>query len=598
MKNIITFTITGFAFLLLTTTVSAATIVETKIERVYTATPTHMEVTEKKTSTILQRGYQITAGQPEMFVLQNFIDEGTTKEAEKIKSIRDSMTLINDSGKIVKPGIEEKDGNLYVRTNFTKTIKRNQSSTFTLTYKAPDLVNRVGNLYDIYLIPFSKDFSFSSQSERQVYSTKLRIPVSMGPINFAIPEVEFKEVNGYYEADIATSQLIGKFGWVQLGLEQFYEFSVTQPIRATSENPFIYNTYEVTIPRDYKNLIIDQSVWFKELSPQPLHMRQDANNNLIAVYELPANQSHNIKITGFAKLSQKKDMIFDGGKLQEINKELMKTDLASAEYWEVYHQEIKLKAENLQAGETDIYRLAAKTYSDIVNTIDYAKVDRFGLSTRKGALATLRGESEAVCMEYSDLFITLMRAMNIPARAAYGHGYDSRIPVDEQVGHQWAEVYLPRHDGWIGVDVTWGESGQTLIGGDLNHFYTHIANTNPNDPPQVRTSYFGPNPITESYGLNVQALQKLPDVTGLMQVQDLLTQYPKPEVNQLRTIARTLQVLDGEITSFITRLLAGNRDIALVIRTGLYVAPVLLITLIVVRLTRRNKRHLHQPATN
>jgi hypothetical protein len=177
-----------------------------------------------------------------------------------------------------------------------------------------------------------------------------------------------------------------------------------------------------------------------------------------------------------------------------------------------------------------------------VNSIDYAKVDRFGLTKRQGAVATLRGGA-AVCMEYSDLFIALMRAQGIPARAAYGYGYDTRESEINQIGHQWAEVYIPGVDEWVAVDVTWGESGQTLIGGDLNHLYTHIASSNPDQPPQVKARFYGSDPTGDGVKLNVQAIRELPSNPG-MNPQDLLQKYSKSEssgtITYWQTVARNL----------------------------------------------------------
>ena len=55
-------------------------------------------------------------------------------------------------------------------------------------------------------------------------------------------------------------------------------------------------------------------------------------------------------------------------------------------------------------------------------------------------------------MEYSDLFLTLARAQGIPARAAFGYGYDARIGENQQDAHQWVQVYLPGMKEWLSID--------------------------------------------------------------------------------------------------------------------------------------------------
>ncbi len=59
------------------------------------------------------------------------------------------------------------------------------------------------------------------------------------------------------------------------------------------------------------------------------------------------------------------------------------------------------------------------------------------------------------CTEHSQLFITLARAMGIPARDATGYIYGGDDNAPSLGGHAWVEVFI---DGqWIGLDPTWGE---------------------------------------------------------------------------------------------------------------------------------------------
>src|SRR5690606_15061332 len=150
-----------------------------------------------------------------------------------------------------------------------------------------------------------------------------------------------------------------------------------------------------------------------------------------------------------------------------------------------------------------------------------------GINTRQGALKTLRGGA-AVCMEYSDLFIAIMRAMGIPARGAFGHGYsaiDYYSTQDNTINHQWAEVFVPGINSWIPVDTTWGENGPALIGGDLNHFYSHVATINPNSPSLTEVTFYGfmdiPDRETE-----IEAVEKKHiETSNSLSESDLLTKY-------------------------------------------------------------------------
>ncbi len=69
-----------------------------------------------------------------------------------------------------------------------------------------------------------------------------------------------------------------------------------------------------------------------------------------------------------------------------------------------------------------------------------------------GALYALK-EKKGDCSEYSDMFVAICRARNIPAR--FITGYTVRFD-DVTPKHHWAEVYLRRY-GWVPVDPSWAD---------------------------------------------------------------------------------------------------------------------------------------------
>ena len=65
------------------------------------------------------------------------------------------------------------------------------------------------------------------------------------------------------------------------------------------------------------------------------------------------------------------------------------------------------------------------------------------------------------CTEYSDLFVALCRARNIPARVISGYivGFG-----ENSTKHNWAEVYLQQF-GWVPFDPSNGDIRNPLIRG-------------------------------------------------------------------------------------------------------------------------------------
>jgi hypothetical protein len=73
---------------------------------------------------------------------------------------------------------------------------------------------------------------------------------------------------------------------------------------------------------------------------------------------------------------------------------------------------------------------------------------------------------KGVCVEYTNLFLAMIRSLGIPGRAVTGYVYS---PEYGWQLHSWGEVYL---DKWVGVDPTWLEVGSI----DATHiplFFNH-----------------------------------------------------------------------------------------------------------------------------
>lgn len=73
----------------------------------------------------------------------------------------------------------------------------------------------------------------------------------------------------------------------------------------------------------------------------------------------------------------------------------------------------------------------------------------------KGALWALQSGT-GDCTEFSDLFVALARANNIPARVC--EGYSLPPSIGHTPKHNWAEVYMKEH-GWVSFDPAHVKSG-------------------------------------------------------------------------------------------------------------------------------------------
>ena len=147
---------------------------------------------------------------------------------------------------------------------------------------------------------------------------------------------------------------------------------------------------------------------------------------------------------------------------------------------------------NLNINENDPNQInAKKIFQFVTNNLKY-NLDKAinNKIEREGVEYALTNPSDTVCMEFTDSFVTLARAVGVPAREINGYAYTSgdtnkplslRLTTSNDVLHSWAEYYSET-EGWVQVDPTWAStSGLDFFSQfDTNHitFVTHGVNSN------------------------------------------------------------------------------------------------------------------------
>ncbi|MHC4309092.1 MAG: transglutaminase-like domain-containing protein [Planctomycetota bacterium] len=137
-------------------------------------------------------------------------------------------------------------------------------------------------------------------------------------------------------------------------------------------------------------------------------------------------------------------------------------DLAQGPGFEDFvKQERNIEKDHLQICEI-AKSIEGSTEVDVVKSIYGYVIDNldYTINGREdwGAVKALEQE-KGDCSEYSDLFVALCRAKNIPARVATGYTerYDGVTSK-----HHWAEVYLKKY-GWVPFEPSWGDVENTMF---------------------------------------------------------------------------------------------------------------------------------------
>jgi len=130
-----------------------------------------------------------------------------------------------------------------------------------------------------------------------------------------------------------------------------------------------------------------------------------------------------------------------------------------AKYWETNDTSIQSLSSSLTANQTTVFGKVRAMYFWVADNIkyDYDKLNASerGESAEQYTAPQTLALRKGVCVDISNLFITLCRASGIPAVAIVGDCYNGVNGSDNvKNAHQWAAAYVPGY-GWVEVDPTW-----------------------------------------------------------------------------------------------------------------------------------------------
>ena len=118
------------------------------------------------------------------------------------------------------------------------------------------------------------------------------------------------------------------------------------------------------------------------------------------------------------------------------------------------NEDIKKQAQELASGEDDLYEVSIKVADWIQKNIKYDLSTLTAESVQKSSWVLKN--KEGVCDELTNLYISMMRSLGIPARYVSGMAYTNL--KNDWGPHAWAEVYFP-DKGWVPFDITYVQYG-------------------------------------------------------------------------------------------------------------------------------------------
>lgn len=334
-----------------------------------------------------------------------------------------------------------------------KVLGKNKSQVFTLEFDSLDFAHQLGSIWEISIPKLSKTDSLDN------YQLTLSVPSSFGqPATFSPQPSSQTSADSYTVYQFRQDDLFDSGISATFGQTQYFNFAIQYHLH--NSNIYRIKT-EIALPPD----TAFQKLIYQTLDPQPTNITLDTDGNWLATYVLSPKQTLSVLATGSAQINLHPQADFPRYPLTSSSDYLQ-----AQKYWEVDNPRIQELAEEL--------RTPQKIYQYVVDNLIYDYGRLSDATTRFGAANALDNQDSAICMEFTDLFIALSRAVGVPARAVNGFAYTTNsqlrpLSLKKDVLHAWPEYYDSQKHLWIPIDPTWGNTtggvdffNQT----DLNHF--------------------------------------------------------------------------------------------------------------------------------
>jgi hypothetical protein len=387
----------------------------------------------------------------------------------------------NDNGKAIQIDSKENGSKLDLKLTFNDTIVgKGAKRHFTISYENGSFATKTGEVWEISIPRLSADSSFRS------YQVILLIPDSFGQEAYISPQpASSRDVGGFKSYSFSKDKISATGVTAGFGQFQVFSFNLFYHL----ENPLAINSQtEIALPPD----TAFQKVYFSKIEPKPTDVRIDNDGNWLAIYKLTPRQRIDVNAVGSVQIFASY-RTFPKPSQAVLNNNLLPTN-----YWQSDNQQIRLLATNLKTPEA-IYDFVSENLK-----YDTARVQPN--VQRMGAVNALASPDQAICMEFTDLFIAIARAAGIPAREINGYAYTENkdlqpLSLVNDVLHAWPEYYDKDKGVWIPVDPTWGAtSGVDYFNKlDLRHFAFVIHGKNDTQPYPPGSYKLGTNPQKDVY---------------------------------------------------------------------------------------------------
>ena len=373
---------------------------------------------------------------------------------------------------------QDKSGYKYdyteIKVNFNRAnVGQGLNWSFVIQYNTPDIVENKGRANVVYIPGISPE-------NRDEYNVSLTVPNSFGTIHGfgRLPKLTNQNpTNRTYS--FSKDDLNNNSVQLLFGDSTTYKVNFAYPLKNESSSK---KDFEIALPPSTSS----QTVFIEKIEPAPVSTRVDTDGNVIAKYILDGNQSLTVKVDVLADVKYIEYNLANSGTLSDIPQSLKNDYTKPTKYWPANNNQIKQKAQEVTQGKNSVAEKVKAINDYVIQTLNYNN-EKIKYNIRQGGLEALNDPNNVVCLEYSDLSISLLRAAGIPARMPVGYGYSGDLKKSPSVSdslHSWVQAYIP-NNGWINLDPTWGEKFNNFGISDIDHLAFAIWGANDSQPPAI-----------------------------------------------------------------------------------------------------------------
>lgn len=424
----------------------------------------------------------------------------------------------SDSSGPLETNIEKKGSSTTLSVKFNQQVVGiGKTLPWTLTFKSRDFASKQGNVWEVS-VP-----KVVASTNLEGYNLTLAVPSSFGaPTSITpVPTKQSSDFNKLF-LNFTKAQLTDQGVLANFGDKQLFDFDLSYHL----ENPSLVSVItNIALPPDTDY----QDVFYSRIDPKPINVTVDPDGNYLAWYKLARSQKLDVRVVGSSKL-----YINSKTKNPSLEANIKAKYIAPSKYWESNHPTIKTKlseilGSNPPASNFEKAKLIQRWVSSNL-TYDSKRLTGAGVE-RLGSVTALANPTQAVCMEFTDLFIALARAAGIPARELNGFAYTANpelrpLSLTRDILHAWPEFWDDSR-GWVMVDPTW----ESTTGGvdyftklDLNHFVFVVKGLSSEQPiPAGSYKYVGQESRDVKVEFALEDFQGKPQIDVSIDVPETIT---------------------------------------------------------------------------